>query len=273
MSFKNKNILVTGASSGIGLAMAKDFSNRGANLILTARSKDKLDKLAEELGANGTKTYVFTEDISQPNSAQKLYNQIKEAGLDVDILVNNAGYGRWGTFDECPVDDYENMIQLNVTTLTELSYFFLQDMERKGSGGIINVASVAAFYPIPYSAVYAATKAYVLSLSEALNFEYSRKGIHVLAVCPGATESKFVQVATTSSERLQKRISKMQDTSSDVVVQSAEDCSKEALDAYENGKIFIITGKSNRNMHTMSRFFSRKTILDWVGRRFKKISG
>ena len=119
--FKNKTILVTGASSGIGLAMAKDFSSRGANLILTARSKDKLDLLAKELEAQGTKTKVFVEDISVPNSAQKLYDQIKTEQIDIDILVNNAGYGRWGTFDECPVEDYENMIHLNITSLTELS--------------------------------------------------------------------------------------------------------------------------------------------------------
>tara|TARA_Y100000022_G_scaffold41948_1_gene34662 strand:- start:1396 stop:2286 length:891 start_codon:yes stop_codon:yes gene_type:complete len=270
--FKDKTILVTGASSGIGLAMAKDFANRGANLILTARSKDKLDQLASELEARGTSAKVFIEDISVPNSAQKLYNQIKAAQIDVDILVNNAGYGRWGTFDECPVEDYENMIHLNITSLTELSYLFLEDMEKKGSGGIINVASVAAFYSIPYSAVYAATKAYVLSLSEALNFEYSRKGIHIMAVCPGATESEFVNVATVSSERLQKRLSAMQDNKN-VKIQSAEDCSKEALDAFENGKIYIITGRSNRNLYSLSRLFSRKRLLNWVGRRFKKISG
>ena len=270
--FNNKTILVTGASSGIGLAMAKDFASRGANLILTARSKDKLEQLAKELEAQGTKTKVFVEDIGLPNSAKKLYEQIKDEHIDIDILVNNAGYGRWGTFDECPVQDYENMIHLNITSLTELSYLFLQDFEKKGSGGIINVASVAAFYSIPYSAVYAATKAYVLSLSEALNFEYSRKGVHVMAVCPGATESEFVKVATVSSERLQKRLASMSDNKN-VKIQSAEDCSKEALDAYESGKLYIITGKSNRNLYAISRLFSRKTLLNFVGRRFKKISG
>ena len=176
-NFSGKNVLITGASSGIGLAMAKDFANRGANLILTARSEDKLMQLAKDLSGKGIKTHVFIEDISLPNSAQKLFNQVNAAELEVDVLVNNAGYGRWGNFDECPMEDYENMVHLNVTSLTELSYLFVDQMVKRGSGGIINVASTAAFFPIPYSAVYAATKAYVLSLSEALNFEYSKKSI------------------------------------------------------------------------------------------------
>ena len=275
-NFSDKNVLITGASSGIGLAMAKDFANRGANLILTARSEDKLMQLAEDLSDKNIKTHVFIEDISLPNSAEKLFNQVNEAGLKVDVLVNNAGYGRWGNFDECPIEDYENMVHLNVTSLTELSYLFVDQMVKRGSGGIINVASTAAFFPIPYSAVYAATKAYVLSLSEALNFEYSKKGVHVMAVCPGATESKFINVATENSERLKQRLINVDRTKNKLTtskIQTAEDCSKEALDAYLKGKIYVITGQNNRNLYTMSRFFSRKTNLNWSGKIFKKIAG
>ena len=275
-NFSGKNVLITGASSGIGLAMAKDFASRGANLILTARSEDKLMQLAEDLSDKNIKTHVFIEDISLPNSAQKLFNQVNAAELEVDVLVNNAGYGRWGNFDECPMEDYENMVHLNVTSLTELSYLFVDQMVKRGSGGIINVASTAAFFPIPYSAVYAATKAYVLSLSEALNFEYSKKGVHVMAVCPGATESKFINVATENSERLKQRLINIDRVKNKLTVnkiQTAEDCSKEALDAYLKGKIYVITGQNNRNLYTMSRFFSRKTNLNWSGKVFKKIAG
>ena len=275
-NFNGKNVLITGASSGIGLAMAKDFANRGANLILTARSEDKLMQLAKDLSGKGIKTHVFIEDISLPNSAQKLFNQVNAAELEVDVLVNNAGYGRWGNFDECPMEDYENMVHLNVTSLTELSYLFVDQMVKRGSGGIINVASTAAFFPIPYSAVYAATKAYVLSLSEALNFEYSKKGVHVMAVCPGATESKFINVATENSERLKQRlinVDRVKNKLTTSKIQTAEDCSKEALDAYLKGKIYVITGQNNRNLYTMSRFFSRKTSLNWSGKVFKKIAG
>ena len=275
-NFSGKNVLITGASSGIGLAMAKDFANRGANLILTARSEDKLMQLAKDLSGKGIKTHVFIEDISLPNSAQKLFNQVNAAELEVDVLVNNAGYGRWGNFDECPMEDYENMVHLNITSLTELSYLFVDQMVKRGSGGIINVASTAAFFPIPYSAVYAATKAYVLSLSEALNFEYSKKGVHVMAVCPGATESKFINVATENSERLKQRlinVDRVKNKLTTSKIQTAEDCSKEALDAYLKGKIYVITGQNNRNLYTMSRFFSRKTSLNWSGKVFKKIAG
>ena len=275
-NFNGKNVLITGASSGIGLAMAKDFASRGANLILTARSEDKLMQLAKDLSDKNIKTHVFIEDISLPNSAQKLFNQVSEAELEVDVLVNNAGYGRWGNFDECPMEDYENMVHLNVTSLTELSYLFVDQMVKRGSGGIINVASTAAFFPIPYSAVYAATKAYVLSLSEALNFEYSKKGVHVMAVCPGATESKFINVATENSERLKQRlinVDRVKNKLTTSKIQTAEDCSKEALDAYLKGKIYVITGQNNRNLYTMSRFFSRKTSLNWSGKVFKKIAG
>ncbi len=275
-NFNGKNVLITGASSGIGLAMAKDFASRGANLILTARSEDKLMQLAKDLSNKNIQIHVFIEDISLPDSAQKLFNQVNDAGLEVDVLVNNAGYGRWGNFDECQMEDYENMVHLNVTSLTELSYLFVDQMVKRGSGGIINVASTAAFFPIPYSAVYAATKAYVLSLSEALNFEYSRKGVHVMAVCPGATESKFINVATENSERLKQRLINIDRVKNKLTVnkiQTAEDCSKEALDAYLKGKIYVITGQNNRNLYTMSRFFSRKTNLNWSGKVFKKIAG
>ena len=188
---------------------------------------------------------------------QQSFDQIEQANLSVDLLINNAGYGGWGEFTEIDMEDYENMIQLNVTSLTELSYLYAKKMAKRGSGGIINIASTAALYPIPYSAVYAGT-AYVL-LIEALNFEYSRKGIRVMAVCPGATESKFVERATENSDRLKQRMSKFKDVENSTVrIQSAEDCAKEALDAFLKGNIYVITGRSNRMLYTLSRFLRAK---------------
>ena len=272
--YQNKTILLTGASTGIGYAMAHLLADQGANLIITARSRDKLEDLAEELHGKNVQAHIFTQDISEANSAKKLFDQIEQANLSVDLLINNAGYGRWGEFTEIDMEDYENMIQLNVTSLTELSYLYAKKMAERGSGGIINIASTAALYPIPYSAVYAGTKAYVLSLSEALNFEYSRKGIKVMAVCPGATESKFVERATENSARLKQRMNKFKDVENSTIrIQSAEDCAKEALQAFLNGKIYVITGRSNRMLYILSRFFTRKVMLAWAGKAFKKIAG
>ena len=272
--YKNKTILLTGASTGIGYAMAHLLADQGANLIITARGRDKLEDLAKELKDKNIQIQIFTQDISEANSAKNLFNQIEQANLSVDLLINNAGYGRWGEFTEIDMEDYENMIQLNVTSLTELSYLYAKKMAERGSGGIINIASTAALYPIPYSAVYAGTKAYVLSLSEALNFEYSRKGIKVMAVCPGATESKFVERATENSARLKQRMNKFKDVENSTIrIQSAEDCAKEALQAFLNGKIYVITGRSNRMLYILSRFFTRKVMLAWAGKAFKKIAG
>ena len=251
--YKNKTILLTGASTGIGYAMAHLLADQGANLIITARGRDKLEDLAKELSDKDIQTHIFTQDISEANSAKKLFDQIEQANLSVDLLINNAGYGRWGEFTEIDMQDYENMIQLNITSLTELSYLFVKKMAEKGSGGIINIASTAALYPIPYSAVYAGTKAYVLSLS---------------------TESKFVERATENSERLKQRMSKFKDVENSTVrIQSAEDCAKEALDSFSKGKIYVITGRSNRTLYTLSRFFTRKAMLAWAGKAFKKIAG
>ena len=272
--YKNKTILLTGASTGIGYAMAHLLADQGANLIITARGRDKLEDLAKELKDKNIQIQIFTQDISEANSAKNLFNQIEQANLSVDLLINNAGYGRWGEFTEIDMEDYENMIQLNVTSLTELSYLYAKKMAENGAGGIINIASTAALYPIPYSAVYAGTKAYVLSLSEALNFEYSRKGIKVMAVCPGATESKFVERATENSARLKQRMNKFKDVENSTIrIQSAEDCAKEALQAFLNGKIYVITGRSNRMLYILSRFFTRKAMLAWAGKAFKKIAG
>ena len=146
--YKNKTILLTGASTGIGYAMAHLLADQGANLIITARGRDKLEVLAKELQDKHIQTHIFTQDISEAKSAKKLFDQIEQANLSVDLLINNAGYGRWGEFTEIDMEDYENMIQLNVTSLTELSYLYAKKMAEKGSGGIINIASTAALYPI-----------------------------------------------------------------------------------------------------------------------------
>ena len=273
--FKDKFALVTGASTGIGYAIAKELANRGANLIIsaTARSEDKLQELSKEIKELGSDCHIFLEDLSKRDSGRSLYDQIKLKNLHVDLLVNNAGYGRWGTYHEVDMDDYADMIQLNITSLSELSHLFIPDMISKGEGGVINVGSVASLTPVPYSSVYAATKAYVLSLSEGLRYEYKDFNIRIMALLPGATISNFGHVATAKSDKLRERLNKRSKSAVGTVFQTSHEVAVECLDGFEKDKQFIIPGKSNRRTALITKFMPRTKVLSTVGSLFKKIGG
>ncbi len=184
--FAGKTVLVTGASMGIGAVFARELARIGARPVLVARSKDKLDELAKELEG----AHVIAEDLGKPGAARRVFDAVTALGLDVDVLINNAGFGLHGPFAELSIDTQRESIELNVTALVELTHVFLPMLERR-QGGVIQVASTAAFQPVPYLAVYAASKAFVLSFSEALWDEYRGRGVRVLALCPGATDSAF----------------------------------------------------------------------------------
>ena len=275
-SYKGKLALVTGASTGIGYAIAKELASRGANLILsaTARSEDKLHELSSEIKDLGSECHIFLEDLSRLNSGRSLYDQIKLQNLHVDLLINNAGYGRWGTFHEVEMEDYADMIQLNITSLSELSHLFIPDMISKGEGGVINVGSVASLTPVPYSSVYAATKAYVLSLSEGLRYEYRNSNIRIMALLPGATVSNFGQVATAKSDKLRERLNKRSKRSAaGTVFQTSHEVAVECLDGFTKDKQFIIPGRGNRRTALITKFMPRTKVLNTVGSLFKKIAG
>ena len=275
-SYKGKLALVTGASTGIGYAIAKELARRGANLILsaTARSEDKLHELSSEIKDLGSECHIFLEDLSRLNSGRSLYDQIKLQNLHVDLLINNAGYGRWGTFHEVEMEDYADMIQLNITSLSELSHLFIPDMISEGEGGVINVGSVASLTPVPYSSVYAATKAYVLSLSEGLRYEYRNSNIRIMALLPGATVSNFGQVATAKSDKLRERLNKRSKRSAaGTVFQTSHEVAMECLDGFIKDKQFIIPGKGNRRTALITKFMPRTKVLNIVGSLFKKIAG
>ena len=275
-SYKGKLALVTGASTGIGYAIAKELAKRGANLVIsaTARSEEKLHELSSELKDLGSECHIFLEDLSRLNSGRSLYDQIKLQNLHVDLLINNAGYGRWGTFHEVEMDDYADMIQLNVTSLSELSHLFIPDMISKGEGGVINVGSVASLTPVPYSSVYAATKAYVLSLSEGLRYEYRNSNIRVMALLPGATVSNFGQVATAKSDKLRERLNKRsKSATTGAVFQTSHEVAVECLDGFTKDKQFIIPGKGNRRTALITKLMPRTKVLNTVGNLFKKIAG
>ena len=227
--YKDKTILITGASSGIGEAFALQLNQIGARLILTARSKNKLEELASKMN----NAIVIDGDLSDKSFPDHLYNEIISRKIEVDILINNAGFGFSGLFLESDKKNYEEMLNLNIYSLTALTHLFLKDMVVRNSGGIINVSSLASFQPIPFFAVYAATKSYVTSFTTAIHEEYSNKGINILGVCPGYTKTNFNKRAQISSQSMPGYT-----MSSDAVV-------KQSLRAFEKKKYIIINGKIN----------------------------
>ncbi len=197
--------LITGASSGIGLELAKVHASKGGDLVLVARNKSKLDELKTTLENQfKVNVYVIGKDLSLNESAQEVYDETKKQNIQIDYLINNAGFGDYGMFVETDWQKSSQMIQLNITTLTQFTKLYLQDMVKRRSGKIMNVASTAAFQSGPLMAVYFATKAYVLSFSEAVDNEIKDKGVTITALCPGATESGFQEVAAMEESNLVK---------------------------------------------------------------------
>jgi hypothetical protein len=190
--------LITGASAGLGAEFARQCRRRGDELVLVARRRDRLEALAAELGS----AHVVTADLSRPGAPERLLADVAGLGLRVDTLINNAGFGAAGAFVEAPPERLLDMIDLNVRALTELCRLALPPMLERRGGFILNVASTAAFQAGPYSAVYYATKAFVLSLSEALHQETKGSGVHVSALCPGPTATEFFEVAGSPDSRL-----------------------------------------------------------------------
>ena len=198
-----KNVaLITGASSGIGLELARVHASRGVDLILVARRLDRLNEIKDELHEKfGIEVEVVDMDLARDNAGKELFEEIKRRELHVDILVNNAGFGGHGYFYEREWSRDHDMILLNILTLTELTRMFLPEMVERGSGRILNVASMAGFIPGPFQAVYYATKAYVLSFSEAIASELDGSGVTVTALCPGPTRTEFEEVANVAGSK------------------------------------------------------------------------
>lgn len=185
--------LITGASSGIGAELARHHVKEGGDLVLVARSEDKLNALKSELeGAFGINVMVVAADLSDPDSAEKIFSATEEAGLLIDILINNAGFGGYGKFHERPLAGDQAMMQVNMVSLVNLTHLYLQGMVKRNSGKILHVASTAAFMPGPLQAVYYATKSFVVSFSQAIAQELKGTNITSTALCPGAVTTGFV---------------------------------------------------------------------------------
>lgn len=197
--------LITGASGGIGLELSKIFAEKGNDLILVARNEAKLSNLKEELEKEyGISAEIIAKDLTKKNAAEELFRETEMKNLASDILVNNAGFGSFGPFLDSDIKRQHDMIALNITALTELAYLYGNKMRRAGGGKILNVASVAAFGAGPYMSVYYATKAFVLSFSEALAEELKKDGVTVTAICPGPTATGFAAAANLEKSNLFK---------------------------------------------------------------------
>jgi short-subunit dehydrogenase len=210
MKHSNKSgatALITGASSGIGLAIATEIAAHGHDVVLVSRRRDALEAVAGALeGRYGVRTFAVPADLSLSDAAQNLHDAVLELKLDIEFLVNNAGFGLGGEFMETDLDRETEMIQLNVIAVTQLTKLFGRAMVQRRSGRVMNVASTAAFQPGPLMAVYYATKAYVLSFSEAVAEELRNTGVTVTALCPGATATNFAETAQTTNSRLFTRL-------------------------------------------------------------------
>ena len=242
--------LITGASAGLGAEFARQCAKRGDDLALVARRRDRLEDLAGQIQG---KVHIFTADLAAPDAAAGLIGEIEAEGLVVETLINNAGFGLGGRFAELPFERQREMIDLNVRTLTELCRLVVPGMIERGRGGILNVASTAAFQPGPNMAVYYATKAYVLSFTEALHHELRRTRIKVSALCPGPTQTEFFDVAGVADSILARMSA------------DARGVVSAGLRGLDRNKAVIVPGLGNKIGAQGSRFLPRAAMRRIVG--------
>lgn len=240
--FTGRTAMITGASSGIGVDIARELAAHGASIVLVARRTERLEAVAAELNAIGVSATAVPCDLADP--AARIVLAATQPGID--ILVNNAGVGVFGMFSDSNWDDVANMLNVNITALTHLTHLFAAPMAARGWGRVMMVASTAAFQPVPLYAAYAATKAYVLSLSEALNVEYKSNGLKFTALCPGTTASEFFDVAHHKKSYL---VEKSMMTSAAVA--------KVGIDALVKNKSSVVAGLANAAMAFGTRLSPR----------------
>ncbi len=254
----SKTVLITGASRGIGEAFARVYAKRQHDLILVARNQADLDKLQEELSNQyDIDVVVLCHDLTKENEIQQLYDEIQRQNLTVDVLINNAGYGDYGEFFKSDWSKLQGMILLNMLAVTHLSHLFLPDMIARGQGQILNVASTAAFQPGPRMAVYFATKAYILSFSEALSAETEGTGVSVTVLCPGPTQSNFGQNANM------EQIALVGDVTSDKLP-TALAVAEYGYEALNNGEVVAVHGAVNKVLTFMPRLTPRGVLRQGV---------
>jgi short-subunit dehydrogenase len=231
--WQGKWALITGASAGIGVAIARELAAGGTNLVLTARRRDRLVGLAAELSAkHNVRTLVCVADLAQPLGPQQIFSFTEEKKIPIDLLVNNAGFGAYGEFHRLRLDRLIEMTQVNVTAVVHITHLYLPGMIARGNGDILIVASTAAFQAVPFISTYAATKVFDLHFAEGLAVEVRQYGVHVCALCPGSTETEFFQVAGQRNHTRR-------------APETAEKVAHVGLVALASGKSSVISGLTN----------------------------
>jgi uncharacterized protein len=244
----NNYVLITGASSGIGLSFAKIFAKNGYNLILVARNKNKLASLKNKLETKFSIIVdIYAIDLTSSNSAQELYDYTKKNSMVVDILINNAGFGDFNAFLDSELNRHKNLIDLNITALVEMAYLFGKDMKKRNRGRIINLSSIAAFSSGPYMSLYYASKSFVLSFSEALSEELKGTGVTVTALCPGPTSTGFEKNANIEHSVMFSKFK----------TATADDVAKAGFEAAMKGKDIKYHGFLTYAFNVVTRCFPR----------------
>ncbi len=255
---QHKTVLITGASSGIGLAFAKIFAREEYSLILVSRDAVKLDAVAKELQKETKgKIFIMAKDLSLPSSPQEIFDEVQNFGLSINVLVNNAGWGDYGVFTQSDKAKQLNMIDLNVHALTELTHIFLPNLQAQKKAYILNVASIAAFTPGPFMAVYFASKAYVVSFGEALAEELRGTTVSVTTLCPGPTMSNFFsRMMESSNEAVQDKTN-----------MTADEVAMIGYKGMLNERVVVTPGLKNKILSTLPRFVPRplvRKIVRWM---------
>jgi uncharacterized protein len=262
ISTRPKTALITGASSGIGYELAQLFARDRYNLVLVARSADKLKQIADEFTRQfGISVKIISLDLSLPDAPEKVFSELQQEAIEIDVLVNNAGFASYGFFWETDLNAELQMMQLNMVALTHLTKLFLKEMVSRHEGKILNIASTAAFQPGPLMAVYYATKAYVLSFSEALANELQGTGVTVTALCPGPTESGFQARANMEESKLVsgKRI------------MDAKTVAEIGYRGLMKGETVVIPGLKNKLLALSVRFTPRNLVTTIVRSMQEKV--
>src|SRR5882757_2109086 len=248
--------LVTGANAGIGVALARELAAGGTNLVLTARRKDRLEKLAQELSsAHKIGVEIFAADLAQPDSPQQIFAYTQAKKISVDLLINNAGFGAYGAFATVETQRLLDMVQVNCGAVVHLTRLYLPQMLKQRRGDVLILASTASFQAVPYISTYAATKAFDLLFAEGLAEEVKPYGVRVCALCPGSTESEFH--AVSGQEKFQRR------------VETAEKVAHTGLKALAAGKSYVISGLGNYLGAHGERLVPRRFVTRMAGKMFK----